>query len=144
MFVVVHIDRAHPKEPGYHRRMEGTLRNGHVYLLVLQEAPQLTHSDGVPVEFCETSGPVVLANYRVCNPVKLEEVNSIGKRPCGDNDLVNPPEIIDHPGEQIDMRGIRDFKPDLHRALANSSDEAARSGPASHANCGDGEFSVGP
>jgi len=38
--------------------------------------------------------------------MKLEEIDSIGKRPCGDDDLVGTPEVIDHPENRFDMRGI--------------------------------------
>src|SRR5436309_1442791 len=114
VFVVVHIDGAHAEEPRDDRRMKRTLGNRYIYLFVLQEIPQLTYAHRVAVSLGEAPGAVVLPNHRVLDPVELEQLNRVRQWSRGDDEFMRTGEILEHPGEHIDVRRVGDFKPDIH------------------------------
>src|SRR6266850_523515 len=114
VFIVVHIDGAHAEEPRDDGRMKRTLRNRHIYLFVLQEIPQLAYAHRVAVSLGEASGAVVLPDHRVLDPVELEQLNRVRQRSRRHDELMRTGEILEHPGEHVDVRGVGDFKPDIH------------------------------
>src|SRR2546421_12932687 len=94
--------------------MKRTLGNRYIYPFVLQEIPQLAYAHRIAVSLGETSGAVVLPDHRVLDPVELEQFNRVRQRSRRDDEFMRTGEIPEHPGEHIDVRGIGDFKPDIH------------------------------
>ena len=62
----------------------------------------------------------MLPNRRVPDRVELEQLQRIRQRSRGDDVFVRASGILEHSGEHIDVRGVGDFKPDMHASPAAS------------------------
>lgn len=88
--------------------------NSYVNPLSPQKSVELPDSQHEAQRLPRTTLPVMLSDYLVGEPKKIEQFDSVGERAACQEHVMVQLQLPDHAGEEVYVRRISEIDPDFH------------------------------